>query len=153
MAYFLGTSLESPYGKPGDELWVRETWQNTGPEISEYPGAVYRATDPDWETMTGWTWRPSIHMPRWAARLFLTVKAVRVERLQDISEGDAEAEGAEPGCLTCGENCLYRGGCGNCRPCYRDSFVYLWQSIYGEDSWAANPWVWVVEFERKVVAT
>jgi hypothetical protein len=88
----------------------------------------------------------SIHMPRWASRITLEITSVRVERLQDISEADARAEGiADGGCLNCGnpEPCY----CDRPAPDARDSFVRLWQSINGEDSWATNPWVWVVEFK------
>ena len=87
-------------------------------------------------------------MPRWASRITLEVVGVRVERVQDISEEDAQAEGVGPGCLSCGVNCTEAGGCTDCRPCYRDSFAYAWQQIYGPESWHANPWDWVVEFKR-----
>jgi hypothetical protein len=87
-------------------------------------------------------------MPRWASRITLEITGVRVERLVDISEDDARAEGiTDGGCLNCGEsetNC----GCLNPQPDARDSFIYLWESINGPGSWAANPWVWVVEFRR-----
>lgn len=87
-------------------------------------------------------WRPSIHMPRWASRINLEIVAVRVERLQDISEADARAEGApfelgELERLILGAKAKYRSG-----------FVRLWQFINGEQSWHDNPWVWVVEFKR-----
>lgn len=92
-------------------------------------------------------WRPSIHMPRWASRILLEITNVRVERLNAISEEDARAEGIiDGGCLNCGEPepC----GCANPEPDATDAFAYLWQSIYGQESWNANPWVWVIEFER-----
>lgn len=92
-------------------------------------------------------WRPSIHMPRWASRILLEITDVRVERLNAISEEDARAEGIiDGGCLNCGEPepC----GCANPEPDATDAFAYLWQSIYGQESWNANPWVWVIEFER-----
>lgn len=91
--------------------------------------------------------RPSIHMPRWASRILLEVTSVRVERLQDISEADARAEGiTDGGCTNCGnpEPC----GCADPAPDARDAFCNLWQSINGDQSWIANPWVWVVEFKR-----
>ena len=91
-------------------------------------------------------WRPSIHMPRFASRLTLEITAVRVERLSDISEADARAEGiTDGGCTNCGypEPC----GCGKPSPDARDAFCRLWQSINGAASWHANPWVWVVEFK------
>ncbi|HBR4178810.1 hypothetical protein LVW23_11200 [Klebsiella pneumoniae] len=92
-------------------------------------------------------WRPSIHMPRWASRILLEITDVRVERLNAISEEDARAEGIiDGGCLNCGkpEPC----GCANPEPDATDAFAYLWQSIYGQENWLANPWVWVIEFER-----
>lgn len=72
-------------------------------------------------------------MPRWASRITLEVVGVRVERLQEISEADAKAEGVT----------VYDGGV-----CYRDGYAALWDQINGPGSWAANPWVWVVEFQR-----
>lgn len=91
-------------------------------------------------------WRPSIHMPRWASRIMLEITAVRVERLRDITESDARAEG------TYGPNPAVVGGEESevGFPSHVDEFRYLWKSIKGPDSWDANPWVWVVEF--KVVA-
>lgn len=91
-------------------------------------------------------WRPSIHMPRWASRITLEITDVRVERLNAISEEDARAEGIiDGGCLNCGEPepC----GCANPEPDATDAFAYLWQSIYGQENWQANPWVWVIEFK------
>lgn len=141
-----------PYGQPGDELWVRETWGEVRyvsvagmrPRDSKI---VYRADDPDDPVDRPMGWNPSIHMPRWASRITLTVKAVRVERLHDISHDDAIAEGilgtkwAEAE-LTLREQAL---------PLSVLAYSHLWQEINGPDSWDANPWVWVVEFERKAV--
>ncbi len=159
-------NIECPLGKPGDRLWVRETWQ--GPLV-DYDDAhsmfkdptpyqtvencVYRAdggpcpefTDADDDLRQGW--RPSIHMPHWASRITLEITAVRVERLNGISEADARAEGIKDGgCLECGdpEPC----GCQHPTPDAVDAFAYLWQSIYGEENWIANPWVWVIEFKH-----
>lgn len=121
-----------PYGQSGDRLWVRETWQYTGPELNDEPGYVYRATDPDWASMEGWKWKPSIFMPRQASRISLEIESVRVEKLQDISEEDAIAEGSEAaGQLTA-----------------VNRFTNLWVKINGEGSFDANPWVWVIEFRR-----
>ncbi|EHG9340718.1 hypothetical protein J6F59_003356 [Salmonella enterica] len=92
-------------------------------------------------------WKPSIHMPRAACRILLEITSVRVERLNAISEEDARAEGIiDGGCLNCGEPepC----GCANPEPDATDAFAYLWQSIYGQENWNANPWVWVIEFKR-----
>ncbi|MEB3169133.1 MAG: hypothetical protein VKK97_10435, partial [Synechococcaceae cyanobacterium] len=87
-------------------------------------------------------WRPSIHMPRWASRITLEITGVRVERLQQISEDDAIAEGVTPTMPIYGDcgGFEHQGG--------RDAFWRLWESINGSDSWHANPWVWVVEFQR-----
>jgi hypothetical protein len=127
-----------PYGHPGDRLWVRETWAPVWTfDPSPETGALYRA-DPmyDGTEQFDWPWKPSIHMPRWASRITLEITGVRVERLREISDFDAIAEGvsgwvSDPRCET-----------------PRDGFRVLWESINGEGSWAANPWVWVVEFER-----
>ncbi|EIX9726618.1 hypothetical protein [Klebsiella pneumoniae] len=134
------------YGKPGDRIWVRETW-------NKYGGLLTYRADHDWiddmrkETVCTAKWVPSIHMPRWASRILLEITDVRVERLNAISEEDARAEGIiDGGCLNCGEPepC----GCANPEPDAADAFAYLWQSIYGQESWNANPWVWVIEFKR-----
>ena len=115
--------LPSPYGAPGDRLWVRETFCLRNPEHHPERGYWYAATD----DVDNPRWTPSIHMPRRASRLTLEVTGVRVERLQAITEADAIAEGC-PG---------------------RAHFATLWDSINdGEASWVNNPWVWVVEFAR-----
>lgn len=116
------------YGKPGDRLWVRETWGWD----DEDPSAVnprYRATHSSADR-----WIPSIHMPRWASRITLKVESVRLERLQDISQKDAYSEG-----VTINDP-------DGCDPVM--SFAELWESINGPGSWEANPWVWVVQFKR-----
>lgn len=130
-----------PYGKPGDRLWVRETWADTGWPLTG-PAIAYRA-DPDHADHDMPRWRPSIHMPRWASRITLEVVSVRVERLQEISEEDAKAEGIN----NAGEQweCYC---CGGTKSTARGSFETLWESINGPESWDANPWVWVVEFKR-----
>ncbi|HWH38396.1 MAG TPA: hypothetical protein VNU21_01055 [Usitatibacter sp.] len=136
-----GFSQACPYGKPGDRLWVRETWRPALEHLSECTGPTdirYAATvsEAEWATMR---WRPSIHMPRWASRINLEVTGVRVERLQDISEQDAADEGVGALVPPARE--------GNPDQ-YRKTFRELWETINGADSWAANPWVWVVEFKR-----
>ncbi|HDS3538807.1 TPA: hypothetical protein QIT18_005272 [Klebsiella quasipneumoniae subsp. similipneumoniae] len=148
-----------PFGAVGDRIWVRETFCPV--DDTQYGGEKwvdYRAT-PRYEAShpAGWDsapndaealkWRPPIHMPRWASRILLEITDVRVERLNAISEEDARAEGIiDGGCLNCGEPepC----GCANPEPDATDAFAYLWQSIYGQESWNANPWVWVIEFKR-----
>lgn len=155
-----------PYGKPGDRIWVRETFQgplfdfdvmdsyckdSTPFEKPEF--CVYKADgvpapefyDADDELHC--RWRPSIHMPRWASRITLEITDVRVERLNSISEEDARAEGIiDGGCVNCGEPepC----SCAHPQPDATDAFAYLWQSIYGQENWNANPFVWVIQFER-----
>jgi len=141
-----------PYGKPGDRLWVRETcfnndYRQAGVPVEERADVdlVYRADPlPDWEGEESLiTWRPSIHMPRWASRILLEITDVRVERLQDISRADIRAEGLQ---------CPPELGGDDVSPNYRDwypaAWRQLWESINGADSWNANPWVWVVEFKR-----
>lgn len=141
-----------PYGSKGDLLWVRENYclpvQYNDFSPDECKGSApqihYIATDKNrdlWGKQ-----RPSIHMPRWASRIDLLIKNIRVERLQDISEEDAWAEGGweEPNL-----GFTFDGKTGN-----TDSMIYefsnLWQSIHpsGPKSWEANPFVWVIEFER-----
>ncbi|EIW9276623.1 hypothetical protein ACWYEI_002577 [Klebsiella quasipneumoniae] len=119
-----------------------------------YSGYAIYAADGDftWGDDDGYEdgrscWKPSIHMPRAASRILLEITGVRVERLNAISEEDARAEGIiDGGCLNCGEPepC----GCANPEPDATDAFAYLWQSIYGQESWNADPWVWVIEFKR-----
>lgn len=176
----------NPYGKPGDLLWVRETWcltrdtldYETGGEASSYdwdkdlygdprsylnggPGVGdcaalhYPADGEDNTPSEMWPciglrgeilrkkeirWRPSIHMPRWASRITLEVKSVRVERLQDISEDDAGAEGCEQ------VGWIDETDVG--MSSYREGFARLWNRINGSGAWEANPWVWVLSFER-----
>ncbi len=165
-----------PFGAVGDRIWVRETWGVVSHELDEdgriqpwspdrpataihempfgngyYSGHAIYAADGEftWGDDDGYEdgrscWKPSIHMPRAACRTLLEVTGVRVERLNSISQEDAQAEGME---LT------------GWRPTYSDpdsggelwtpydNFAQLWESIYGEESWKANPWVWVIEFK------
>lgn len=144
--------VRCPYGQPGDRLWVRETW---APYMGHHGTQVYRA-DPEWQGVPAprpdGRWSPSIHMPRWASRITLEVVGVRVERLQDISEADAVAEGVtpkwEPGCS--GRLMEALGGF-SFRPA-ASAYADLWEQINGPGSWDANPWVWVVEFKRLEVS-
>jgi hypothetical protein len=128
--------LKSPFGKAGDLLWVRETFALSGYERYEY--RAFPADGKDFRSVS--RWKPSIHMPRKASRITLRVKRVWVERVQDISEADAMAEGVEKQC----------GICGTANTCssedYSQGFFNTWESIYG--NWAADPWVWCCEFER-----
>ena len=139
----------------GDILWVRETWQHTkilglNTEDENY-GFVYRASKngQDFQhNMENWKWKPSIFMPKEACRLFLEITNVRVERLQNIIEKDAIAEGIEEihpaPFLIRWKNYL------NPKQLLEeptDSFKSLWQSINGKESWNQNPWVWVYDFK------
>lgn len=151
-----GTTLACPYGVPGDRLWVKETHaivprtayamrdgvQQTLKPGDDHDAAVYAA---GWERSKPGRWRPSIHMPRWASRLTLEITEVRVERLQDISKSDAEAEGIrEPSLGEWVETGLWQVRRTQCEAV--TTYCALWESINGPDSWAANPWVWAVSF-------
>ena len=172
-ARIVGDDFRCPYGVPGDRLWVRETWcrkyAENGPvynaEGNLDPSCYwYRATTPDVtnaDDLEASPWRPSIHMPRHACRLTLEVVAVRVERLQAISEEDAKAEGPERNIFEGHEAdwdedmgylayCRhYPHGC-ECFPNMdaRDWYKDYWDHLNGKGAWDANPWVWVVEFKR-----
>jgi hypothetical protein len=138
--------LFCPYGKPGDALWVRETWRVHKSYDSLNAARVYGAMGGDVAYCVDYLatprqedfWgrgRPSIHMPRWASRITLRITDIRVERLLDISCADAEAEGA-------GHEAGLTGGQA------REAFSHLWNNIKGPGAWEANPWVWVISFER-----
>lgn len=147
-------AIHCPFGVVGDRIWVRETFQGPlfdydlmdsyckDPTPFEKPEfCVYKADgvpapefyDADDELHS--CWRPSIHMPRWASRILLEITDVRVERLNSISDRDALREGCSAADMKSGD-------------CVADVFARLWASIYGSDSWNANPWVWVIEFKR-----
>ncbi|HCT8090588.1 MULTISPECIES: morphogenetic protein [Enterobacter] len=150
-----GNYWNSPFGKPGDRIWVRETWAEAGagaPDLklyrANYPEHVpthYENVPPADEIR----WTPSIHMPRAACRILLEVTGVRVERLNGISETDAESEGIDMEALYDSQDCYDCIADHNMtgRPTVTGAFKYLWESIYGEGSWHANPWVWVIEFK------
>ena len=161
--------LTCPYGQPGDRLWAKEThrvkaWNEVARARVEYradgaefcldvltddydawilrrtaiwerAGARVRADGLLPEPPGGVPWTPSIHLPRWASRITLEVTSVRVERLHTITEDDARAEGCEATVCDAPDDS---------RTLFRD----LWESINGEASWEANPWVWVVSFKR-----
>jgi hypothetical protein len=145
--------VRCPYGPSGDRLWVREAWtvNLTGDPKRGGSGTVpiYRAEHPH----AADRWRPSIFMPRWASRITLEVTGVRVERLQDISEADAIAEGvrelplqaAEPRCWWTAD--ASAGAALHARTAI-NAYRLLWEYINGPGSWDANPWVWAVEFRR-----
>jgi hypothetical protein len=128
----------SRYGYAGDRLWVRETW---APLTKGY---AYRA-DPIWNAPPADRWHPSIHMPRVASRITLEITELRVERLHDISESDARAEGSPCIDEVSGREVLFPDAskCGTFKLGYR----YLWETINGPGSWDANPWVWAISFK------
>lgn len=170
-----------PYGRPSDLLWVREAWRTvsdldalSGKEIEakcieagyRKPWAPIRyeidgelrnwehiSTPPHGDAPQRGRYRHGRFMPRWASRIVLEITAVRVERLQDISEADALAEGIES--LT-GDKTIYHWDFPKPRPPYavsgyksaRDAYKELWVEINGRESLDANPWVWVIEFKR-----
>ena len=141
-----------PFGDVGDRIWVRETWAEAGASAPNLK--LYRANYPEhlpshYENVPPANeirWTPSIHMPRWASRILLETTDVRVERLNAMSERDAQAEGV--GKLRGGYWQHYQPGWTQHQLSARGSFVTLWKSIYGEESWNFNPWVWVIEFKR-----
>jgi hypothetical protein len=142
-----------PYGSPASFLWIRETWR---PALSETHECFAYKADGKYKCGKSApldnyykpTWKPSIHMPRKACRLLLEVSEINVERLQDISEEDAIAEGVEQTHLYQGHPYYrdYLRGGGDLKPI--ESFASFWQSINGADFWNLNPWVWVVKFEK-----
>ncbi|SNR92134.1 hypothetical protein [Hymenobacter mucosus] len=168
--------VRCPYGVEGDRLWVKETHQmGFSTHVSDC-GYLYRATDVDKRTHHGvycyekdgkyydhydkqFVWRPSIFMKRVASRILLELVSVRVERLQDISEADAVAEGVEehiipalgPGTWGMWKNYLWsektvdKQAKAKCSA--KEAYETLWESINGPGSWQANPWVWVISFQ------
>lgn len=142
-------AMKCPYGQPGDRLWVRETFQ----QFSEDGEILYKADKAGFDAMNELKrdefyearWRPSIHMPRWASRITLEVTGVKVERLQDISEADAAAEGIIRQSTTGWFSVPGLNGAGTTA---RAGYALLWNSIHGPGSWEANPWVWCVSFLR-----
>lgn len=125
--------LKSPYGHPGGTLWVRENWafSHSGDHLP--PRLCYKANGIfhycATENIGGLIKRPSIHMPRWASRITLTVKGVTLERLHEITDEGARGEGVKD----------------------RAEYESLWKRLNGEESWSLNPWVWVVKFDVKEI--
>lgn len=135
-----------PYGNPGDLLWVRETHRIAGGPTTHF--YQYFADRSDWIRSPLNRWKPSIHMPKDAARLWLMIEDVRVERVQDISEEDAIAEGVIKGeGFNKGTSLYYDYEAEIYNLQYaKSSFKYLWYVINGRESWKSNPWVWVIQF-------
>jgi hypothetical protein len=136
-----------PHGQPCDRLWVRETFRRSS--FTDQGGSIRRAVEYRadgakmhhsshlvTELRSGGVWLPSIYMPRWAARIILEITEVRVERLQEIGEADAIAEGFKP--LDTGSSVSAR-----------EQFATLWDQINGRRAdWITNPWVWAITFKR-----
>ena len=151
--------INCPYGKPGDRLWVRESFWECGRWEQDYgaPGSCDVAGK-YWKRFGAWSfdedlliqipgnvWRriPSMFMPHRLARIFLPIVSVRVELLNGISDADLKAEGIDQ----VRKEWSQRGNfCEILTD--RELFAVLWDSLNGEGSWAKNPWVWVVEFRR-----
>ncbi|WP_133497338.1 ASCH domain-containing protein [Klebsiella oxytoca] len=172
-----GNYLNSAFGKPGDRIWVREAYRfpaslddvsptgvgemavATGyrkpwaPTFYEFTGTFsdgWKGFETPPKVSDAGKLRPSIHMPRWASRILLEITDVRVERLNAISEEDAEAEGIDMEALYDSQDCYDCIADHNMtgRPTVTGAFKYLWESIYGEEGSKSNPWVWVIEFKR-----
>lgn len=158
---FLDWCQPCPYGEVGDRLWVRETFCPVYPQDPSYNGgepieydyaATYQHGDRLGDSLgVKKVWKPSIHMPRVASRILLEVTGVRVERLQDISEADAIAEGIENNPrLDPAGRCHWRvyGKPSTGTNVPEASYQSLWEDINDPGSWDTNPWVWVIEFKR-----
>ena len=134
----------SPYGAPGDMLWVREAWRAWSQYDDWPPSRLPPGVDVQYIADVSAPWasryRSPRFMPRWASRITLRITDIRVERLQDISEDDAKAEGVKP--LVYAAHHV-AAGCGA-----RIAFEQIWNSINGPGDWEANPWVWVISFKR-----
>lgn len=170
-----GNYLNSAFGKPGDRIWVREAFR-VHSRATDVATLAYKASERNsWTEQTHRVpvavcnkpatpekWTPSLHMPRWASRILLEITDVRVERLNAISEEGAQREGVHTEVWD--QTVVARNYEDSdeffqfwsddmphyveMNQLYRSSFRSLWDSIYGEESWKANPWVWVIEFKR-----
>lgn len=141
-------TIKCPYGKPGDLLWVRETWAM---ETAYQGHAYWYLYKTAYDSPVAWNWKPSIHMPKDAARIWLQITDIRVERVQTISTSDAISEGIKSKTeqKKSGPCTFYKDYC-NRNDWYwsaKASFMSLWQKINGRESWRANPWVWVISFK------
>jgi hypothetical protein len=153
--------VDCPYGKPGDILWVRETWATNGLDYFRYKADFKEVDEGINHKTSGFRkpydkWKPSLFMPKSACRLWLEITDVKMERLQNISEEDAIKEGIkeyefQDAGMPAGtgysheQSGSYDEGL-ELEVCARNAFIYLWKKINGEGSWDKNPWVWVVSF-------
>lgn len=151
-----------PFGVVGDRIWVREAFR-VHSRATDVATLVYKASEQQsWTQQTHRVpieqctkpavvdkWTPSLHMPRWASRITLEITGVGVQRLQSISPNDASREGLIKLPAT-GRYCLNQGDqyFGGASHDAREVFSWLWEFIYGAESWQSNPWVWVIEFKR-----
>ena len=160
--------VSNPYGKVGDRLWVRETWQEIGPDClltykATYPSDLY-AKRPELENVPplaslkdrGYLWKSPMFMPRWASRILLEITDIRIERLQDISEQDCEKEGFRfyPLSRICFKPSSAKHLSGHGSNNYKSIFGEYWDTLNAKKGyqWSSNPWVWVVEFKVVEVA-
>lgn len=157
-------AISCPFGAVGNRIWVREAFR-VHSRATDVATLVYKASERNsWTEQTHRVpvavcnkpttpekWTPSLHMPRWASRILLEITDVRVERLNAINEHDAQAEGVAK--LRGGFWKHYQPGWTQHQLSARGSFVTLWKSIYGDESWNSNPWVWVIKFKRIEVLT
>jgi hypothetical protein len=131
--------FKCPFGVQGDLLWVREKWAPVADALSECTGPddIYFAATAGEAEYALTTWRPSIHMPRWASRILLEITDIRIERLQDISKADVIAEGITE-----------RDGqpIEDVAAGWHEPYAQLWESIHGVDSWESNPFIWAISF-------
>lgn len=139
---------ECPYGQPGDRLWLRETFYPVTNTL-----CLYKADGDDIDPAYNLKWRPSIYMPRWASRITLEITGIRVERVQEITNEGAKAEGVELVPAFTAGNMSFSDVYGSHHYYHdtaREAFQELWDSINAKRgySWDANPWVWVIEFKR-----
>jgi hypothetical protein len=152
-----------PFGQAGDRLWVRETWVSSAyghlppnesgdlriEYIADRGVQYFHAAKEDGSVRFRTrerVKRPSIHLPRWASRITLEITGIKVERLQDISEEDAAAEGLETNGI-CFKD-YSKHGSAICNQTARSSFFTLWEKIHGEEAWDKNEWVWAISFRR-----
>ena len=131
--------VKCPYGVVGDQLWVREGYADILWEVTasgkEVRKIIYKADEQHGATIIHPVWKTPLFMPRAASRILLEITDIRVERVQDISEQDAIAEGVK-----------FSGIGGGMNP--HQDYCGLWSRINGNESWIENPWVWVIEFKR-----
>ena len=136
-------SIPCPYGEPGDRLWGRETWG------MHFGKLLYRADfGPQSYEYDAKGWKSSIHMPRALSRLLFDLQGVRCERVQGITEADAQTEGVECGLSW---SRVYPGtGAARIRESFREAFARLWNEINGKRGlgWAHNPWVWALSIQQ-----